>query len=179
MQDGAVDGPAPRGKFELGATLNTIAYIEYRHTQIGHTAGLVFLWGLIVLVIIATASAYDGAPIAFGAVVFLVVWVIAIIFGRLTVTVGADTLIAAFGLGWPKRAVEIADIAAFRHVRNKWYFGWGIRKIVGGWMFNVWGLDAVEIDLHSGGKIRIGTDEAADLMAALSLHTSLPPSDKP
>jgi hypothetical protein len=38
-------------------------------------------------------------------------------------------------------------------------------------MYNVWGLDAVELELQSGKKFRIGTDEPAELLAILSLRT--------
>lgn len=81
----------------------------------------------------------------------------------------------AFGWGWPRRVIDVADITAFRPVRNKWWYGFGIRVISGGWMYNVWGLDAVELDLASGRKFRIGTDETIDLAAALTLHTALRP----
>jgi hypothetical protein len=43
-------------------------------------------------------------------------------------------------------------------------------------MFNVWGLDAVEIEQRNGKRFRIGTGEPADLVAALTMHTSLRPS---
>ena len=65
------------------------------------------------------------------------------------------------------------DIVGFRQVRNKWYFGWGLRKLQHGWMYNVWGLDAVELDLTDGKKFTIGTDEPEDLVAALSAHTAI------
>jgi len=39
--------------------------------------------------------------------------------------------------------------------------------ISGGWMYNVWGLDAVELNLTSGKVFRIGTDEPAELLAAV------------
>jgi hypothetical protein len=67
------------------------------------------------------------------------------------------------------------EVVGFRVVRNKWYHGWGVRKIPGGWMYNVWGLDAVELELASGKKFRIGTDEPQDLAAALRAHLALRP----
>ena len=42
-------------------------------------------------------------------------------------------------------------------------------------MYDIWGLDAVELDLQSGKKFRIGTDEPDALIAALTSHTSLQP----
>jgi hypothetical protein len=45
-------------------------------------------------------------------------------------------------------------------VRNRWWWGWGIRRIGRGqWLFNVSGLDAVELSMKNGKTYRIGTDE--------------------
>jgi len=48
-------------------------------------------------------------------------------------------------------------------VRNQWWWGWGIRLIPGGWLYNVSGLDAVELKMKNGRIFRIGTDEAQRL----------------
>jgi len=52
-------------------------------------------------------------------------------------------------------------------VRNKWWNGLGIRKGPGFWLYNVAGLDAVELRLRSGEVRRIGTDDPQGLAAAL------------
>ena len=64
--------------------------------------------------------------------------------------------------------VEPARATAARIVRNSWWYGFGIRWFPGGTLWNVWGLDAVEFDLVKGRKLRIGTDEPEQLLAALS-----------
>ena len=51
-----------------------------------------------------------------------------------------------------------ADIVSATPVQNSWWHGWGIRFISGGSMYNVAGLEAVELLLASGKKFRIGTD---------------------
>ncbi len=55
-----------------------------------------------------------------------------------------------------------------RPVRNSWWYGWGVRKVPGGWMYNVWGYDAIELELASGKVFRIGTDDPDGLLAALT-----------
>lgn len=117
-----------------------------------------------------------GAMLLMGTVMVVLV-AATVLFNRLTVVVAAGVIEARFGFGWPKRVMDVRDIVGARRVRNRWYYGWGIRKIPGGWMYNVWGVDAVEMDLASGSKFRIGTDDASDLMAAIQLHTSLPSED--
>jgi hypothetical protein len=44
-------------------------------------------------------------------------------------------------------------------VRNQWWNGLGIRKGAGFWLYNVAGLDAVELRLRSGEIRRLGTDD--------------------
>jgi len=52
-------------------------------------------------------------------------------------------------------------------VRNKWWYGLGIRLTPHGWLYNVSGLDAIEIVRRSGKTFRVGTDEPKALAAAL------------
>lgn len=89
------------------------------------------------------------------------------VFGRLRVTVTTDAVEAAFGAGWPRRRVPLGEVTAARLVRNSPLAGFGVRKVADGWMFNVSGLDAVELRLISGAVFRIGTDDAPGLLAAV------------
>lgn len=89
------------------------------------------------------------------------------IFSRLTVSVHADRVEVAFGMGWPSRTISLSDVLAVEQVRADWFWRWGIRAIRGGWMWNAWGLDAVELRLASGKRFRIGTDDPRGLCAAL------------
>ena len=66
-----------------------------------------------------------------------------------------------------RRAIRLFDIAEARAVRNRWWYGWGIRLTPHGWMFNISGLDAVEIEYTNGRKFRIGTDEPNELEEAI------------
>ena len=124
---------------------------------------------LIVIGAVSLPAIYRDDPVS--ALILLaaivVVLVTVVVFSRLTVEVANGAITAAFGWGWPRRTYSFAEIAGARHVRNTWMYGWGSRWIPGGWMYNVWGRDAVELALTSGSKFRIGTDEAARLLAAL------------
>ncbi len=90
-------------------------------------------------------------------------------FSRLVVTVAEGAVTAAFGLGKPHRVVQLSDVTEASVVRNHWIRGWGVRKVSRGWMYNVWGLDAVELELTSGKVFRIGTNEPDRLHTAISL----------
>ena len=91
-------------------------------------------------------------------------------FSRLKVRVASGQVHVAFGAGWPRRTVDLNDVVAVNQVRNNWYLGFGIRRIPRGWMYNVWGLDAVEIELPDGKVLRIGTNDPEGLHSAIALR---------
>ncbi|MBN1541411.1 hypothetical protein JW992_04635 [candidate division KSB1 bacterium] len=90
-----------------------------------------------------------------------------VLLSTLSVKVGSETLIVSFGPGLIRKKFAIRDIRTARAVRNPWYYGWGIRLTPHGWMFNISGLDAVELELTNGRKFRIGTDDPLNLVAAI------------
>jgi hypothetical protein len=139
----------------------------YKHTQIA-TLTLVGLGLAIVLLVVLFVLA-PAARIAAG-IILALLFALLLVFHGLTVEVKRDELVAAFGLGLIRKRFRIADIHDARSVRNPWYYGWGIRLTPHGWMFNVSGLDAVELDLSNNRKFRIGTDEPGRLVA--SIHTA-------
>lgn len=72
-----------------------------------------------------------------------------------------------FGMGWPRFRFALERIVAVEAVRNAPWWGWGIRLTPRGWLFNVSGLDAVEIAFEDGNRVRIGTDDPQGLAAAI------------
>ncbi len=144
--------------------------MEYRHTQWGYTVLPTFL--LFAVVIPFTATDDETTVAIMTAMIAFVVVLIAIVllFSRLEVTVSDGRIVAAFGFGRPHREIQLSDVVAVRQVRNTWIQGWGIRKITGGWMYNVWGLDAVEVELSSDTVFRIGTDDPENLHTAIALQ---------
>jgi hypothetical protein len=52
-------------------------------------------------------------------------------------------------------------------VRNRWWYGFGIRLTPHGWLYTVRGLDAIEVRLSNGRTFRVGTDDQATLVARL------------
>jgi len=142
---------------------------RYRHTQIG--------WTLIVLVVavvlaeltIVTFSAPQGTlALALSGAVVAVAAVMLALFSTLTVVVDDRTVRVWFGFGALRREVMLADVTVARRVRNHWYAGWGVRIIPQGRLYNVGGLDAVELELDSGRVVRIGTDQPDALLAAVN-----------
>jgi hypothetical protein len=90
------------------------------------------------------------------------------LFGSLTVAVDNEELRHWFGPGFWKKSYQLLDIESATVVRNSWFWGWGIRLTPHGWLYNVSGLDAVQLQLQSGRKLRIGTDDPQGLVEAIS-----------
>lgn len=147
--------------------------MEYEHTQYGYTGILTtafmaaIMWGSL-------RSAFEESEWTGLLMSLFVVSIVALTlwFSKLAVEVANGSVTATFGLGKPHRVIRLSDVAEVRHVRNAWIQGWGVRKISKGWMYNVWGLDAVELELVSGDVFRVGTNEPEELSTAISL--SLP-----
>jgi len=100
-------------------------------------------------------------------VVFILIVVALYLFNSLVVKVSSEKIYVAFGSGPIRKNIPFTIIKSAEKVRNKWYYGFGIRLIPGGQMYNVAGLDAVELKLTNGRAFRIGTDELDKLMAVI------------
>lgn len=114
-----------------------------------------------------TAAEDRGAMIWLWLAVMGVMALLAWVFGGLTVTLDESAIDIQFGPGWPRKRIALADVRGAEPVRNSWWYGWGIRLTPHGWMWNVSGLDAVEVLLADGRRTRIGTDEPRELAAAI------------
>lgn len=140
----------------------------YDHIQRGKLVPLAGAFLAAGVAIIALARDDLGVLGIFAVVaVVTLVAVIIVIASVMRVAVTEDAVTVTFGRGWPRKVIPRSDIVALRPVRNHWILGWGIRWFPGGWMWNVWGLDSVELELVSGRRFRIGSDDVDGLTMAL------------
>jgi hypothetical protein len=141
---------------------------RYRHTQVGWTMiVLVVAIVLAELTIVALSEPQGTLALALSGALAAVVAVTLVLFATLTVVVDDQALRLWFGPGALRREVMLADVVAARKVRNHWYTGWGVRVIAKGRLYNVGGLDAVELEMESGRVVRVGTDQPDALLAAV------------
>lgn len=141
--------------------------MSYEHTQTGLMGPVVFVpMALIFLVILVGANAGLGGMLGIGAF-FLLLGGVMVNFSRLTIRVDDDDIRLCFGWGWPRRQIALAEITGVGSVRNLWWYGFGVRLTPHGWLYNVWGLDAVEVRLSHGKTVRIGSDESRTLASAI------------
>ena len=93
-------------------------------------------------------------------------------FGSLQVIIDGKYLRIKFGYGIYQKKFSLNDVMSAKTVKNRWYYGWGIRGWLWPkmWIYNVSGFDAVEIKLKNGKMYRIGTDEPKKLEQTI-LHS--------
>lgn len=89
------------------------------------------------------------------------------VFHALTIRVDEAAVSWRFGPGLFRKSVPVSEIVGAVPVRNRWWYGWGIRYTSHGWLYNVDGLDAVEITRQNGKTFRLGTDEPDALASAI------------
>ena len=137
--------------------------VAYRHTQVGWwLLGALFV-GASVVAFAASKVGWRGPALP----VFAMLGAVAALFCTLTVEINPERLLLFFGPGLIRRSFPRGEIVGVEPVRNEWHYGWGIRFTAFGWLFNVSGLDAVELSLTSGKRVRIGTDEPRELAEAV------------
>jgi len=149
-----------------GSALNQ----TYSHTQIGYAGYAVMASSALAVLWTARSTAVIDAPpavrIALG-IITLVLVLTGGAFSALKIQVQDDVLRWSFGPGVFRNAIRISDIQQASAVRNPWYYGFGLRFIPEGRLYNVSGLGAVEIVLRSGAKVRLGSDEPDVLVEAI------------
>jgi hypothetical protein len=137
--------------------------ILYRHTQIGWAVIVAMDLSIVMIIVLLAFTEFSWVPV----IVALILGLATFLFASLTVEVDEEFLTVRFGPGLVRKAIALRFITEYRPVRNHWYHGWGIRKVPAGWMYNVSGLDAVELRLQDGSVFRIGTDDQQGLIQAI------------
>jgi hypothetical protein len=140
--------------------------LRYRHTQPGTLILVMLPIGTLVCIAAGFAQpmlAARGALWAAAILLAILTW----LFSSLTVEVTENEIRWHFGPGLLRYRLARADIESSRVVRNSWLNGFGVRMRPGFRLYNVSGLDAVELRLKSGDIRRVGSDDAEQLAAAL------------
>lgn len=136
---------------------------HYRHTQFGTlVSALLFA---VMLFEFGLAFVIGWHPILIGSVALMALLLLA--FHSLTIEVTREQIRARFGWSPFGRTFSVTEIRDARIVKNRWYYGWGIRFTPHGWLYNISGLDAVEIEFRNGKKVRLGTDEPDELLRVI------------
>ena len=140
--------------------------VFYKKRQAGWLIILLFLPLILFFLYIIYQQEMLGKPFGnnpgpsimyFGfAILFLI---LLSLFSHLTVTGYTDHLMIVFGIGLIRKKFYFKDIRDCSIQKSPWYYGWGIRKIPEGWLYNVSGSWSVQLNMKDGRMYRIGTGE--------------------
>jgi hypothetical protein len=137
---------------------------HYVHTQIGYF--LLVVYGVLILIVGSLVGGTGGSPFPLTGLIVLLI--ASVTFSTLRVRVDQEMIHIRFGPGVFSKTFPLSEIETHEVVRNPWYYGLGIRYTPRGWLFSVSGLSAIEIQLKSGKRYRIGTDDPEGLSTGIS-----------
>jgi hypothetical protein len=142
---------------------------EYKHTQIGYLILITFGAAILFLIYLTIVTNFN----LFTWVILIILLICLGLFATLTVKVNDRIIEIQFGLGIIRKTFSLKDINVYRVVKNPWYYGWGIHFTSRGWLFNVSGFSAIELEMKNGRIYRIGTDDVEGLAKAIEEALSL------
>jgi hypothetical protein len=138
----------------------------YEHKQPGYAiVGLILIPSIFFTLVVGLSGEAGTAATLLIILIFMLGT--AVIFSSLTVKVSTVDVTYHFALSFFNHVIPMHRITEVRVVRNKIWYGLGIHFIPGGVVYNVSGLDAVEIRLDDCKLVRLGTDEPEKLAAAI------------
>ena len=137
--------------------------ISYQHTQRSKILMYIIIFVLLFMLFLMYMYGFNWI----GAMVMVLMICALYLFNSLTVSIDQEKIKVAFGYGLIRKIIYLRMIQSAEKVRNKWFYGFGIRLIPGGQMWNVAGFDAIELKLNNGRVFRIGTDEPDRLLEAI------------
>jgi hypothetical protein len=141
-----------------------------KFTQIGTISIIVMIPILIFsLIMIIIAGFKDMILVSTCGFLGLTMVICLLIFYKLTIYLNDNSISFKLGIGLITRKYLIADIQSCKVVRNDPLTGIGIRKIQNGWLYNVSGLNALELTFkNKKSKVRIGTDKPDEITEIIS-----------
>lgn len=131
--------------------------------------------------IVIAAAMIIGWPIAayglktsslFGVVIPCLALIIIAAFRRMTVSITETELHVSFVYGWPRRAVQLNEIAEVSIHRMRAIYGWGIRLVPNGMLWRAGGHHAVRLELKNGRYLYIGSADCEALASAINERLS-------
>ena len=135
-------------------------------TQQGILMYLIFVPLIITnLYLFLQASANIGGQTKNYAILSLLFLLCLACFNKITITITKTTLTFSMGIGLIKKTYPLSEIKSCTPIKNNIINGWGIRRILGGWLYNVSGFQAIELRFKNENKIiRIGTDKPNEVV---------------
>ncbi len=110
----------------------------------------------------------NGMSLQSFALANIVIGLVYLLFYGMTTTIDEERIRITYGIGLIRKSIQLHDIDTVTIVTNPWYYGWGIRLIPNGMLYNINGSVGVELKLKEKTRvIRIGTSNAFALKQAI------------
>ena len=91
-----------------------------------------------------------------------------LLFYGMTTKVTADVILISYGIGIIRKRVKLNRITGVTTVTSPWYYGWGIRLIPNGMLYNISGTAGLELKFNDTNRIiRIGSPDPSALKKAI------------
>ena len=145
--------------------------MDYDHTQ---TSPLFLFLAAFGIGFFVWGNQVDGQKLSITLFSIGAVWfLLALSFRQLTCRDEGAHLRISFGpLPIFRRKLLYSRLEKVKQNRSRLLDGWGIHLCMrGGWVWNLWGFDCVDIDFTGGKKLRLGTDDPEGLAAFLNSRT--------
>ena len=93
--------------------------------------------------------------------VFILVY---LLFYGMATKISDDVITIAFGIGLIRKRIALKRISMVEVIKTPWYYGYGIRFIPNGMLYNISGMDGIEIKFNNTVRVvRIGTKDSIKL----------------
>jgi hypothetical protein len=137
---------------------------RYRNTQTGYA----IIYSTVAAAVLASVAAVTArAPLQFW-IVPAVVGIMLALFSTMTVRVTEAVIEIKFGIGLIHKSIALSEILTAVPSTTRIWYGWGIHFIVPDtWVYNISGLQAVELRMRNGRRILLGHNYPQDLCAVL------------
>ncbi|HRG79351.1 MAG TPA: hypothetical protein PL167_07055 [Cyclobacteriaceae bacterium] len=97
-------------------------------------------------------------------IINLIIILIYSLFYGMTTRITDDSIRLSFGIGLIRKTIQLNQIMTIETVKNPWYFGWGVRFIPNGMLYNITGTAAIELKFkHTNKVFRIGSKDPLKL----------------
>jgi hypothetical protein len=143
-----------------------------KYTQFGTFSVVIMLPLLLLFTGFLIKSGVTNSPEFYINVMLVLTFLICLlIFYKLTIIVNKTNVSFKLGIGLIGKSYNISNLKSCRPVTNSPFYGIGIRMLPNGWLYNVTGLKAIELQFRNKKSlVRIGTnrpEEISELLQSL------------
>ena len=135
------------------------------YKQYGIFSVILLLPLMLIFIGVLIKSGFSTDPITVVVLFVIVTFLICLlIFYQLTIKISNDSISFRLGIGLVGKTYKFSDIKSCKAVTNFALNGIGIRMLSNGWLYNVTGLKAVELQFKNRKSVvRIGTDKPEEI----------------